>query len=387
MLTYCPYCFEKFSASFTSGPQLDLICRENWGKKRKGEKSEHLVTIPYMEWKKWGRKGTLPSCPGQRTHNECDGCPGMPLSQRACPFCHTPIRNSMIDKENLQLAIVGTRNSGKTVFITMLMDYLRLKMGNVYENPMVPMEAAEGDRITRVINQMKQGEMPQNTTIDDVKPRLYQYGVGNKLKVLTIFDGAGEKFSDETLEAALMRYVTYASGLILLFDPTVIPEVRKELIPSHGGTGEITNATMEDVLKGIQLTYETYNQLNGNALNKLFKRSSKLSIPVAVVFSKFDLMFEYFNQGDAVVNKSPNMNPNTRRFDEADAEMVDKEVRHWLKQVGDNGLIKSIDECFSNVRFFGVSSLGCSPGKNSSYSPHRIADPILWLMHCKGLID
>lgn len=386
MLEYCPYCFEKFPVSPLTGPQLDLICHENWGKKRQGVRSEHTVTIPYSEWKGWKRQGVLPSCPGRHSA-ECDECPGMALSHRACPFCHTVIRNTLIDKKNLQLAIIGTRNSGKTVYITMLMDYLQRNMGRVYGRPMLPIEAAEGDRIRRIVGEMEHGKMPGNTTMDDVKPRLYQYGAGDKLSVMTIFDGAGEKFNDETLEAALMRYVTYASGLILLFDPTAIPSVRKDLMLSHGSTGEITSATIEDVLKGVQLTYEIYNQLHANAFSKVLRFYRKLSIPVAVVFSKFDLVFEYFNQGDAVVNRSPNMDSNLRRFDENDSLQVDREIRDWLRRVGDNGLISCIDRCFANVRYFGVSSLGCSPGKNVTFSPHRVADPLLWLMYGKKLIE
>ena len=384
MLEYCPYCFEKFQTSLLTGSQLDLVCHENWGKKQRGEFSEHTVTIPYSEWKEWKKQGTLPVCPGRHA-TECTDCQGIALSHRVCPFCHAVIRNKLIDKKNLQLAIIGTRNSGKTVYITMLMDYLQNNMGAVYGSPMLPIEAAEGDRIRRIINEMERGKMPGNTTMDEVKPRLYQYGAGDKLSVMTIFDGAGEKFTDETLEAALMRYVTYASGLILLFDPTAIPSVRNDLMPAHGKTGELTTATMAEVLAGVQLTYENYNQLHGNVLTKFLGRGKKLKIPVAVVFSKFDLMFEYFNQGDAVVKSSPNMNYN-RRFDEEDSLQVDREIRDWLRRVGDGGLTSSIDSCFTNVRYFGVSSLGCSPGTNVAFAPHRIADPLLWLMHEEKLI-
>lgn len=380
MLENCPYCFEKFKQSVI-GPQLEMVCHQNWGTKH-----EHTVAVPYDEWKKWKKQGMLPRCPGRGGCSDCSGCQGQNLSHRACPFCHTVLRSTLIDKKNLQLAIIGTASSGKTVYITMLLDYLQKNMGSVYGSPMLPLEASEGLRIRKLVSGMEAGVMPGNTTMDDVKPRLYQYGAGTNVSVMTMFDGAGEKFTDETLEAALMRYVIYASGMILLFDPTAIPAVRQALLGTHGGTGEMTSATLEDVLNGVQLTYENYNQWHGNAINKLLKRSQKLDIPVAVVFSKFDLVFPWFNQGSAVMSKSPNMNPSNRRFDNEDSKRVDKEIREWLKNIGDNGLIDSIDRCFSNVRYFGVSSLGRSPGSNATFDPHRIADPMLWLMHEKKMI-
>ena len=391
MLEYCPYCFEKLPVSRLNGPQFELVCLENPELKRQGRGGGHRVTIPYSEWKNWKKQGILPACPGHsnasRSSAKCEMCRGKALSQRACPFCHTDIRSTLINNKNLQFAIIGTRNSGKTVYITMLLDYMQKKMGAVYGSPLVPLEPSEGIRVEACINNMKQGKMPDNTTMDEVKPRLYQYGAGNSLNVMTIFDGAGEKFNDEALEAVLMRYVTQASGIILLFDPTAIPAVRDKLISSHVSSGEMTTASMRDVLQGIQLTYENYNQLHGNTLSRALRRGTRLSIPVAVVFSKFDLMFEYFNSGNAVLKASPNMDRNRPRFDEEDSLMVDEEIREWLLRLEQDDLIASIDKCFTNVRYFGVSSLGRSPGVNVTFAPHRIADPLLWLMHEKGLIN
>ena len=370
MLRYCPYCLEKFSKK-----DLGFKCVTS-GK-----------VFSSDVWKSWKKQGQLPICPGGYNESGCSGCKGKALSQRVCGKCEHELSNLMVKNDNLQISIVGTQSAGKTIYINMLLKTMRDRFGGAgFGKIFLPVQASEGDMVDAEINNMEHGLLPPGTTSVNVKPRLYQCGVGAHMDILTFFDGAGEDFANEALQATLHRYVNVSDGIILLFDPTSIPAVNKKLRARSNITSQLSRTTLEEALRGASLTYQRIQDWNRGWVERFFK--SKISIPCAVVFSKFDLVFSLFEQSGDVLKQSKNLD-HGNRFDEKDSQTVSQEIRNWLEENGCGAFLREIESDFKSIRYFGVSSLGGAPGTQENpkkYTPHRIADPLLWLMSKNGII-
>ena len=51
----------------------------------------------------------------------------------------------------------------------------------------------------------------------------------------------------------------------------------------------------------------------------------------------------------------------------------------------------TVENCFKKYKLFAVSSLGSTPERSGfvpeTLYPHRVLDPILWLLNDKGIIN
>ena len=373
-MRYCPYCLEKFTRD-----DLGFKC----------EKSGKIFAR--STYKMWKKQGILPVCPGGFEEASCRGCKGLALDKRVCLKCESDLMPVMLQNDNVQIAIIGTQSSGKTVFINMLLKVMRdLFSKTGYGKAFLPVQASEGVSVNLMVSNMERGNFPAGTQANNVKARLYQCGSGNKKDVLTFFDGAGETFTNEQVQATLQRYVNVSDGIILLFDPTSIPEIKLRLSKRGELLPQLARVTLEDSLRGASLTYDRIKEWRHGEVFNLISHfiPMKISIPCAVVFSKFDLMFPMFSDGSRVRQPNKNLDP-CSKFDDDDSRIVSSEIRGWLQSNGCVSFLNEIESDFKTVRYFGISSLGGSPGTATSpktYSPHRIADPLLWLMNVNGVL-
>lgn len=68
---------------------------------------------------------------------------------------------------------------------------------------------------------------------------------------------------------------------------------------------------------------------------------------------------------------------------------MDAEIRAWLEKSDNRDLVDAVDATFANAHFFGVSSFGAAPDNGrlpDEIKPHRVLDPILWLLHQSGYL-
>ena len=78
-------------------------------------------------------------------------------------------------------------------------------------------------------------------------------------------------------------------------------------------------------------------------------------------------------------------------FFEQDSVEVDNLIRNWLKKNGQDAFLGVINKNFypERVRFFGVSSIGNPPVAERKFgviTPHRVLDPLLWMMYRENII-
>jgi hypothetical protein len=75
-------------------------------------------------------------------------------------------------------------------------------------------------------------------------------------------------------------------------------------------------------------------------------------------------------------------------FDVEDALRVSAEVRGHLDRWAGGAVGTKLDR-FTNAGYFATSSLGCQPNEDGtipSFQPHRVADPLFWILHKLGYL-
>ena len=113
------------------------------------------------------------------------------------------------------------------------------------------------------------------------------------------------------------------------------------------------------------------------------RENQREDIPLAVVLTKIDTLFgeEHFHRDSAVRRPGGH----TSVFDEDDSLDVHQELRAWLDFQGLGNLDRTLQATAFEHRYFGVSALGQAPTDGRviaepGIQPHRIEDPLLWLL-------
>ncbi len=119
------------------------------------------------------------------------------------------------------------------------------------------------------------------------------------------------------------------------------------------------------------------------------KSDAKIDIPVAAVFSKFDAIAQLIPEGSTILEISPHCSKKV--FDMSDWHNVDNEIRSLLVEWGVESFMSQVDLNYMNHAYFAVSSLGMdnNPKENRKIDrprPHRIEDPLLWILKENGVI-
>ena len=112
----------------------------------------------------------------------------------------------------------------------------------------------------------------------------------------------------------------------------------------------------------------------------------KIQIPAAIVISKYDIFEDLVPEASTLRKESPHCKE--RKINDIDIRSVHAEVAALLNE-WDHGLSEQIELLletnFKTHSYFAVSSLGIGNSSKEGGTfefpyPHRIEDPILWLM-------
>jgi len=223
----------------------------------------------------------------------CDVC-HRPTSKKICPGCHNQIPTYFYQAESHIISVVGARSSGKTHYITILLNELKRK-GNKVGLRMYSQDVGEHrQQVTsiRYKNVYKRPlideltELPQTQeNAKDLYPLIYEicsdkYGnAKRKVIYLVFYDTAGENFKDEYELKKVANYISNSSGVIFLIDTFQIPAVHSYL-KKNGLNIPQTQTGFTDVLDRIKSLFEQEGHID--------RAGGATSIPVAVTLSKFD---------------------------------------------------------------------------------------------------
>ncbi|MGO1398713.1 MAG: TRAFAC clade GTPase domain-containing protein [Brevibacterium yomogidense] len=395
--TACPYCYQDLDVNQVAfrcsgmGAPGRPACEPAPDPKRRQLFNDTEPVLPAI------RKGAVPQqgaagSPAEsadllgRESVTCGDCGGQ-SGVRLCPACHSLLPRSLANDSPL-FGLVGAPNSGKTVLLSRLHKELTSSVARRFDASIVAPGGESGfaGELARYEEEMSKGrgELPQKTGKTGAKkkpPAVYEWkyrrGRTTSATIFSFYDSAGEDVSRQE-ETMKQQYLGQSSGIILLLDPFSFPEniARAE---QRGANPEADSDLPESVLNGITYVLQTAHSI---------KRSKRIRVPLAVVISKIDAFL------DQVPQHHPLRKPGGTDgvFDEAESQDNHEHIKSMVERWGGDGLLRKLEHEYANYRLFGVSALGAEPDYRArtvnarGVLPHRVPDPLLWLMATRGFI-
>ena len=371
----CPYCLRKIKLK-----DLKFYCVTE-------DDRRHEVSLSIMD----KFKKRLPVCKRNFCKNN-----GLTVREAECKHCgaQLPVQIMFHDKY-LSFCTIGVAGAGKSSYLTTMLHELKYSgLPWVIQSPDV--ETIQKAQLNEQ-NVYEERHCPAGTKSGIAPPPQLWTILDNSKNsekipsyALTIYDGAGEDCEHigyTAADAAISRYISGAGMLLIMFDPLLLSSVRTEIVP------EILNASMATER---QTSAPTNMVSMANALANYIRQScninpgKRIEAHAAVVLTKLDALRDMqggFGASSTIMKESPHAK--MRGFVESDSAMVDLEIRDWLARQGETAFLDAIDANFKNVRVFGVSSFGNPPDKHKRLAkvrPHRVLDPIMWLLANEGII-
>ena len=402
----CPFCFEKIKSN-----EIEYRCQNGWcpGKEEPDEKYAEYIGAGFAP-----KLGHVVSVEARRVTCGvpkpvmCDKC-GQP-TLRICPRCHNTLPDSTVLGADNIISIIGTRSAGKSLYIAVLINELMSRVAPAFGASMQGFVDMSGLYNANTIYRTtkydmlydKQQTLPQTevnrrtllTGDQDKRPLVYRFaylqGERGRKKDFTLafFDSAGEDQQNAHMAATVMRYIAHSKGIIFLLDPLQIREVLEQVKSRTGekststGTGGGDSADPGVVLANLTALIRQSLGMEGT--------QKKIGIPVAIAFSKIDAVAPLLQE--QLILRQPSPHCDARAFVQADAQNVDAEMRSLLKSWQQQPLLNQIGLDYKNFAFFALSSLGFGnePDEDNKIkcpAPHRVEDPLLWLMSENKLLS
>ena len=392
----CPYCFSEHDLSEVQFRCTNKRCKD----------------VPDIEMTRYehgyeanplsGKPVFTPPNPGHGSVPASAVCPECHTTtyKRVCPSCHNELPESSLTGRDMIISIVGSRATGKSHFVGVIIKELRdriaVSFGGALEGFADSYQRWEKYFEDALYHQKRKLGMTKSSLIDvnngAYKPLIFKLKLRRKglfreyndCFTFVFFDTAGEDLNDEDTMSTVNKYICKSAGIIFLLDPMQIPAVRNQLDPSiiSGASGEgMTGAAKADnIMTRVSNMIRRDKQLPENA---------KINIPVAAVFSKFDAIESIVPADCHIHNPSPHCS--NGYFDLSDCHNVNGEVKALLREWGATAFTSQLEVNYSNYSYFAGSSLGLNnnPQGNGAIEmprPHRIEDPLLWILKEKGVI-
>lgn len=325
----------------------------------------------------------------RRNGATCPHCGGM-TGTRVCPLCHSVLPANFTADSPL-FGLVGVRGSGKTVMLTVLSKELRTSVARRFAASIASVGSSrllvtlERDRAG--MDQVG-GTLPAQTkqaTLLDTTPAVFEWQLtretlGMERAASTIFsfyDSSGEDLGDVD-RARELHYLAATDGLILLLDPFGFPANRDEAL-SRGVDKDNLKDTPEAVLHNVTDMLRDADRLSAN---------KKIKRPLAVVLAKIDAFFDQVDP-DHPIRRPASSAP---AFDDAESRELHAHVESLVSQWGGDPVLALLRHNYTTYRFFVASALGAEPNYRTGevspkgVLPHRVAEPLLWLMAQRGFI-
>jgi hypothetical protein len=383
----CPYCYLSFS-------QRKILFRCNGQFGPDGHKCGISRDDPLYQ--RFGLQDALPptfsagSVSGRRSSAECPDCRSRTY-RRICPFCHSQLPPHFGKVRHGMIVMIGAKESGKTVYLTVLLHELRYTVGRRFD-----LSVQGSDDHTRgwLEQQFKHGlygdgELPDTTRTADAQqtqPLVFSLqmpgrglvGRPKRETIMSFFDTAGEDLTTREGVELNTRYLTAADGVILLLDPLQMPGVREHASRGSTRPGIGPGPGPDAPLNVLSRVTDLLRGTSG--------RAKKIKVPMAVAFSKLDTLWNSFEPGSPLAQKPPEEKP---VLDLGDCEAVHDHVRSLLHSWDYGQIDQLLRLNYGHYSFFGLSALGEATSDGQvvgGVRPYRVEDPFLWLLGRLGAI-
>lgn len=369
----CPFCFERFKLREAEFRCENMTCP--------GQK-------PDVQLKKiWNQDSRARVFAPDKVcfSSHCPAC-GVESVSRVCPRCHKKLPETFGLCEDFIIAVIGAKNVGKSHFLAVLIDHIRKHLGTRFDMTIEFMDEETNRRYLQnfynpVFKEHRTIQVTRSARTDHTVRMPLLYRLSRRLNdtrletlaTLAFFDTAGEDMDDQQLMSQLHKYILNAHGIILLLDPLQIDAVRRKLPDLPLPAKESEPLDIMQRVTNILLRGSGYGQ------------NAKITIPVAVCYSKFDAVLPLADPTFQILHKANH----NRKFDKADCDAIQSEIEAMLLDWDYSGLVNLIKVRYRDYAFFCISALGCMPTGNriASVTPFRIEDPFLWLLYKAGKIN
>lgn len=389
-ITACPFCFEKIDSS-----NLGFLCSGQGNKPCAKDDTETYEIRAKLTGNNAPSYRYLPPEKRDRGFARCGACQGE-TRRRACPACRTALPADFVGTKTPMLGLVGSKGSGKTVLMTVLVQQLRSVIGRRFDADIsIATDTPDGmpsigaylkSREKRLFSEG--GLLDGTATLAGRKhatPIVLRWRA-RKSTMLAFLDSAGEDFNDDETAQSL-RYLVACEYLIVAMDPFSLPGARAQLnLPKEAYQSDASEDA-DDLsiyaLRRVTARLNTQFGLTGGTRRKI-------PIHVAVVFTKIDAFFPQLDEGNAIRRTAPATI--TPGYNEADGLAVHEHMKTLLNEWGALEIETHMAHNYESYRYFGVSALGAEPDYANTQvaaggvRPHRVDDPILWLMSRAGTV-
>lgn len=310
-----------------------------------------------------------------------DVCKNDRLSRKVCPHCNNPIPGTYGKHPIKRIAVIGIRGSGKTVYLSQLMDRFEDYVINCGLTAW-PLSGQENAFVRN--HPVRRGvPLPESTPpLNLSQPLFYDIvqnrGITNETNTIVLYDIAGENCINADKMNSYGEFVKNADGLILLIDP------RQLGFDPNENEGEQRAETV------IQTLYNT-----------MISRSSmdnKSMIPTAVCISKSDqyrdFLPELAQQSIGIDNDQNGMF--RMGFNGREYNQLLRELRPIINNNA-GGLSSSLESRYHIYNYFALCAIGCNVTINMNGdreektpqltpTPRRIEEPLIWMFKQFGYI-
>lgn len=356
----CPYCWEGSKVK-----QLHRFCPEQCGR-------DERVFFP----------ATAKACPHNRQST----------GGRFCPHCHKLLEYDYITTKSRIIAVIGSKDSGKSTYVGVLIHELKNRIGAAFNGMSTELV---GDKSRNRYREVFAGPMyDEGVTVDFTnsiraqhrldpllfmlrRPQRSMFADRLNTAMMIFYDTAGEDvLQDENIDR-LVDYIHAADAIVFVVDPLQISSVRRgvdESVPMP-----VESADQVEIVARLAALLRQRRGVNAE---------QKIGTPIAIAVAKTDAL------GSTLPANSAMRRPGNHDgvYDDGDGQFVHDEIRATLSVWADGeALLNTVTNNFSHYRFFGISALGVTPPAKGQISksgihPLRVEDPLLWLLGRFGLV-
>lgn len=392
----CPYCFEKHKLS-----EVQFRCIN-----RRCDDFDDIEMTRYengnLKMPKKGKKTFTVSSKNAFVVPQSAKCPvcNNITYKHVCPSCHNELPESTLGGTDMIISVVGSRATGKSHFVGVVIKELIERISVKFDGSMEGFADSYSRWEAGFYNQLyvdgRKLDLTksslQNVDNGAYRPLIFKLKLKHKSFfketidsfTFVFFDTAGEDLNDEDTMSTVNKYICKSAGIIFLLDPMQIPAVVNQLEDSVVERAAAIKwhqaAKADDIMTRV-------SRLIRN--DKKMSESSKIDIPVAAVFSKFDAIESIVPADCTVHSTSPHCD--VKYFDMSDWHNVNSEIQALLKEWNATAFISQLETNYSKFSYFAVSALGLNnnpttDGRIERPRPHRIEDPLLWILKENGVI-
>jgi Double-GTPase 2 len=309
---------------------------------------------------------------------------------RVCPKCHSTLPVHFGQIRSQLIALVGARDSGKTVFMTVFMhefgfrlgdrlgasvsgadDETRNKFARDYEQRLYEGHSLPDPTFT--VAAERQGYRPP-MVFKFMRQERARFPGRTRQTLLSFFDSAGEDLTTTANVQLNTQYLEAADAIILILDP----------LQTAGGRQQARSEALQQDPRPEDDPFNVLQRIT--EMLKAGHPDGPVRKPLAVVFTKLDALWDKFPAGGALRRSEPK----DEGFDELDSQDVHHHVQALLHDWDGRQIDVYLHNNYRSFRYFGVSALGAVPTPDKRISaapqPYRIGDPLLWLLSKAHLV-